>query len=239
MLWNNARLTADPIIGPLQAELASRDLSFKVKTVPARAMLLDNRPVPARCRYRDAEVELEIAEDAKPHAVFHELYHLHRRYVLCLPQISAKPGQPEDIAHNIDLLHNLIDHLRVVPAEIAAYPGDAAPYWLDIHDADLTRFDAFEDPQMRRGNLLLAWISLSAIAPESAVAKRAWAMLQHRQLARAARLLAIAVAKAGDNASHIARALLTELRNPKAEQICLLRYDPETRRDRILPFQAN
>jgi hypothetical protein len=238
MLWNRERLSAEPNIGPLLAGLASRNLSLTITTVPAGTMLLGGRPLPARCRFRDAEVELVIEEDAKPHLVFHELYHLHRYYVLCLPHISAKPGQPEDIAHNIDLLHNQIDHLRVVPAEITAYPGDAAPYWLDMLDADLTRFGAFEDPQMRRGNLLLLWIAMRAIAPESAAAKRAWAMLQHHQLARAARLLALTVAKAGDNASNIARALLTELRNPKAEQICLHHYDPETRQNRILPFQA-
>ncbi|EWY35662.1 hypothetical protein N825_05140 [Skermanella stibiiresistens SB22] len=122
-----------------------------------------------------------------------------------------------------------------MPQELVTYP-DGEDYWVGLADNDLTANDPFDDHEMRRGNLLLSWIMISTVMPASDVAKRAWKLLQHRQLARTGRLLADAVRKANGDGPRIAAALFAELQNPKAEQVCLLRYDPATRRDELLSF---
>lgn len=135
--------------------------------------------------FADAEALIDIDPGARAITIFfdperisasilaHELIHLRRDLLESVPKLAAAPGLPQEGRTDVWAVENEIEHLLIVPEQIAAFP-EAEQWWTSVYASLRERI---------RGpgyTLLFAWSFIRNVLPRQDALARAYVELVNK-----------------------------------------------------------
>lgn len=124
--------------------------------------------------YDQKELKVFYKANTKCHHVFHELLHL-KVALAGMKAARALPDATERMSQIIQEVNNDIDHMYVVPAELAVYP-EAQKYWVKQFEGNLKTL-VFKAPTAdnmlsNKYRLLLTWPTISRAMPNHVLTQK-------------------------------------------------------------------
>lgn len=180
------------------------EIEVKPRDLETTALIPDESPAVCDCFFDGRTFGATIlypAHMGEPtaHILSHEVMHAHRNFVLSVPRLEAANDDDQAAGRIAGRLENDVEHLTIIPIEIAWY-AEAREYWgrhyheMLLELTPIVRSRALSSVEQRalRENLLRHWMVTSSTVPnwsgQSALAQ----MLNERHLLPAAnRLLAL------------------------------------------------
>jgi hypothetical protein len=196
-------------------EFASSEIELRAPPVPpgqaVRAVALIASESGATLFYRSEE-------DFQTPAVLHELLHLRRYWMDCVPQlvpVADPQGERTKIANQIE---NTLEHLIITPQE-ARYGFDpytnlnetARQSWQGYPWSDITESWA------RRKMCLLSWLTTRLLISDDGVKALAWECLQKEGLSEEAEIFASKIERWKGSKERCISTAVRFLRIPRAE----------------------
>lgn len=145
--------------------------------------------------------------DPVPHLLVHEILHAHRNIVKAVYQLKGVPSKAS-AKKLASMFENDIEHLFIVPEEIALAPESLA-YWTSHYDAKVAEVrDTPASPMATRSNLLRHWLVASTVIPKwHGLVGLRHLLVQHRMLGDARKLVQSIVEAKSNKPRCIARLL--------------------------------